>query len=276
MDLSSALDSGMLSDCVVRCGERTWAVHKVILCTQSEFFKAALLGEFKEAKDSEVVLEDQDPDTVNHALRYMYTGTFNHIPSLDLFAELDSLDAIRICVPLYQLADFFGVESLCSKLLTRLFQFVKHRARAIQCSTTSQNQYGYAVYPVDVWHPTDDWATMFVGAAKLAYSIPDQRIRRPLMLLILFTKSFSGTGSREFLQRLQEIPELLLDLLIETESANGVNFLDLDELRDAIRGRCKVCNAGVLEKREDHTGNLWVAWDRCFNCWVKKNGEGWA
>ena len=43
-------------------------MHKVVLCTHSAFFKAALLGNFKESKTSEVVLDDEDPKSVDVSL----------------------------------------------------------------------------------------------------------------------------------------------------------------------------------------------------------------
>lgn len=41
------LESGMLADAEVKCAERTWKVHKIILCTRSDWFKKALMGPFK-------------------------------------------------------------------------------------------------------------------------------------------------------------------------------------------------------------------------------------
>lgn len=41
------LESGELSDAQVRCGKRTWKVHKAILCARSEWFRDAITGPFK-------------------------------------------------------------------------------------------------------------------------------------------------------------------------------------------------------------------------------------
>lgn len=44
---SSLLESGEYSDFIIRCGGKDFKVHKVIVCPQSSFFKAALAGGFK-------------------------------------------------------------------------------------------------------------------------------------------------------------------------------------------------------------------------------------
>lgn len=41
------LDSGMLADAEVQCAKRTWKVHRIILCTRSDWFKKALMGPFE-------------------------------------------------------------------------------------------------------------------------------------------------------------------------------------------------------------------------------------
>lgn len=46
-DSSEIFDSGFLSDCTVRCGKKVWRLHKIILCSRSKFFKAALTGNFE-------------------------------------------------------------------------------------------------------------------------------------------------------------------------------------------------------------------------------------
>lgn len=41
------LESGMLADAEVKCPNRTWKVHKIIVCTRSDWFKKALMGPFE-------------------------------------------------------------------------------------------------------------------------------------------------------------------------------------------------------------------------------------
>ena len=93
--------SGAFSDCRVSCEDRVWNLHRLVLSTRSTFFKAALGGNFQvlfsaqfdlsvwdpsylvdarlakellqESNTDEVTLEEQDPEIVDQALRYIYS-----------------------------------------------------------------------------------------------------------------------------------------------------------------------------------------------------------
>ncbi|KAK4443090.1 BTB/POZ protein, partial [Podospora aff. communis PSN243] len=66
--------SGNMSDCTFKCGEHTWNLHKFVLCLNSEFFRAAFAGKFNEAETGVLLLEEQDPERVDEALRFIYNG----------------------------------------------------------------------------------------------------------------------------------------------------------------------------------------------------------
>lgn len=91
------LDSGVLTDVKVSCGDRSWDLHKLILCSRCSFFKKALTGEFQvrparqpvcsiftrdsfpltstqEAKTGHVILRENDPDDIDGIITYIYTG----------------------------------------------------------------------------------------------------------------------------------------------------------------------------------------------------------
>ncbi|KAI0011243.1 hypothetical protein F4779DRAFT_573948 [Xylariaceae sp. FL0662B] len=50
--LFSLLETGEFSDAVVKCGQRSWKVHRAILCPRSKWFRAALAGHFRVSTES--------------------------------------------------------------------------------------------------------------------------------------------------------------------------------------------------------------------------------
>ncbi|KAK5170364.1 uncharacterized protein LTR77_004951 [Saxophila tyrrhenica] len=60
------------SDFTIGCGERKWKAHKVVVCSQSDFFHKACDGEFKEAQTGVVTLKEDDPNVVEVMLHFMY------------------------------------------------------------------------------------------------------------------------------------------------------------------------------------------------------------
>ncbi|KAI5358263.1 Putative ankyrin repeat and BTB/POZ domain-containing protein [Septoria linicola] len=68
-----------LNDAAVRFSGRTVHCHKLVLCTNSEYFKK-LVGpgsHFAEAHQNVVELEEDHLDAVEHILRYIYSQTHN-------------------------------------------------------------------------------------------------------------------------------------------------------------------------------------------------------
>ena len=48
-------------------------IHKNLVCSVSDFFSAALTGNFKEA-DGTITLSEQDPETFKYFIHWLYTG----------------------------------------------------------------------------------------------------------------------------------------------------------------------------------------------------------
>ncbi|KUI59500.1 BTB/POZ domain-containing protein 8 [Cytospora mali] len=100
------LHSGLLADAQVVCGNRTWEVHKLILCTRSEWFKKALLGPFEEGQTGKITITAFTEDEVECLLQFLYAG---YIDFETQFPETTTLVAI---VKMGRLADFFLLDSL--------------------------------------------------------------------------------------------------------------------------------------------------------------------
>jgi hypothetical protein len=92
-EICSLLESSNFSDCVVGCGARTWKLHKAIICPRCPYFNKAFNGRFavktysalaptffntnrriQEAKTGNLSIRCQDPDTLGHVIRFIYTG----------------------------------------------------------------------------------------------------------------------------------------------------------------------------------------------------------
>ncbi|KAI0850395.1 POZ domain-containing protein [Daldinia vernicosa] len=99
------LKSGMFSDVIVKCGDRVWKLHKIIICPRCPYFNMAFNGHFKEATTGEITLQDQVPDDIDQIIRYLYTG------------EVSQLVRSRPS-DYFKLADFFQIRSLVREIIS--------------------------------------------------------------------------------------------------------------------------------------------------------------
>jgi hypothetical protein len=72
--MARMLGTGLFSDVTVKCGDRTWHLHKHILCTRSVWFEKALTGSFQEATTGVVEIRNFVPEAIDWLVRYIYTG----------------------------------------------------------------------------------------------------------------------------------------------------------------------------------------------------------
>ncbi|KAL8650255.1 MAG: hypothetical protein Q9210_003926 [Variospora velana] len=75
--MASLFSSGKYSDLTITCRDRAFHVHRLFLCSASRFFAAACDGVFKEAQDSQIDLSDDDPQTLERLLQYLYTTDYD-------------------------------------------------------------------------------------------------------------------------------------------------------------------------------------------------------
>lgn len=68
------LRTGLFSDVTVKCGDRTWNLHKNIICSRCDWFKKALTGQFKEASTNVIEINDFEPRLVGWLIEYLYKG----------------------------------------------------------------------------------------------------------------------------------------------------------------------------------------------------------
>lgn len=76
--------------------EKQFDVHKELLCSVSDFFAAALDGGFKEAEAGAVKLPEQDPDTFQYFIHWLYAGKLTDYFRPGSGLSIDEFDAAEM------------------------------------------------------------------------------------------------------------------------------------------------------------------------------------
>lgn len=108
--LGEALDTGLLSDVVLRVGTKEIHAHKAILAARSPVFCAMFTTDMRESRAQEVELEDVEPEAVGALVRFLYTG--------EVLCE--SLETEESALSLLQAAHRYGAATLvetCTQVL---------------------------------------------------------------------------------------------------------------------------------------------------------------
>ena len=109
-DMFNILDDHETSDFTLKCGSRSFKVHKAILGARSAVFRAMFQSGMKEAMDGEAIIEDIDEKTLERILLYLYPG----------ITSLVDCDILALC----KAADMYQLHPLMD-LITELLPGVK-------------------------------------------------------------------------------------------------------------------------------------------------------
>ncbi|KAK3903588.1 BTB/POZ protein [Staphylotrichum tortipilum] len=223
-DFMQQFESGDFSDCRVKCEDRVWDLHRLVLCARSPFFKAALGSSFKESKTNEVTLEEEDPEVVDQVLRYIYSCSMSHVDA----RITDDPDGMKLLayttyVPIYILADFLGLPALCHAITDRLHRTNRRLAAHIQ-RLAAADPHGRVSLP-------GSFITSLADSARLAYSPPAQRtpadvegctpggIRGPFLELFEFARYRPLDDALPALAG--AAPHLLVDIMLTMRNLEG-------------------------------------------------------
>lgn len=116
--LKSIYESGKHSDFVIECGDRSWKVHQVVLCSKSDYFKKACESSFKEGVEHKIALLEDKTFMVDRMLSWCY-GQGYYTQCDEHAAQLAVVDIF-----LHSLADKYLMEGLkieCCRQLRRSF-----------------------------------------------------------------------------------------------------------------------------------------------------------
>lgn len=132
-------DSGRYSDLVVACKSQTFNAHRVVLCSQSEFFDKACSGPFIEASSGKIDLPDDDPALVQKLMDFFYTGDYAQTTKASDGSEVpdDTCSILFDEAKVYIMADKFIVPDLKEISLER-FRSAAKRAESMsswQCDS---------------------------------------------------------------------------------------------------------------------------------------------
>ncbi|KAI9026812.1 BTB/POZ protein [Hyaloraphidium curvatum] len=111
LSLSSYFNDEATSDMLLKCGDRSFHVHKIVLIATSEYFKAMWRrGGWKEEGESEVEITDCEPQILDSVLNYLYQGE----------AGLPVGLTWEQCAEILQASCFFQIPSLQDVLIAKL------------------------------------------------------------------------------------------------------------------------------------------------------------
>ncbi|KAL8859031.1 MAG: hypothetical protein Q9178_004512 [Gyalolechia marmorata] len=114
-NINQFYEAGEFTDVTIACGPYQIDCHKIILCAQSKFFKAACSNGFKGAAASQIDLSGEDLGYIKLMLEFLYTQTYDvdsyGAPSVDPW--LRKANILKIHIGLYTLGDKYAIPSLC-------------------------------------------------------------------------------------------------------------------------------------------------------------------
>ncbi|KAI9761903.1 MAG: hypothetical protein M1840_001519 [Geoglossum simile] len=106
------LQSGKYSDLTISCRDREFSVHRAIVCPRCPHFAAAC-GDFLEGRTGRITLGDDDPDTVERMISYLYTLDYEDEECAPVQENQEQAPpALFSSVRVYAIADKYIISSL--------------------------------------------------------------------------------------------------------------------------------------------------------------------
>jgi len=141
------------ADVIVRCGDKVFDCHKVILASRSQVFKTMLEADMKEKMSGEIEIKNMDHEVLDDLLKYIYSGVAPNIDahSQKLFAAADQYQLEKLkelcelklcsrfdvsnCIDLLILGDLYNAQKLKASAL----EFVSRNIHKMKISEWKQS-----------------------------------------------------------------------------------------------------------------------------------------
>jgi len=141
------------ADVIIRCGDKVFDCHKIILASRSQVFKTMLEADMKEKMSGEIEIKNMDHEVLDDLLKYIYSGVAPNIDahSQKLFAAADQYQLEQLkelcelklcsrfdvsnCIDLLILGDLYNAQKLKASAL----EFVSRNIHKMKISEWKQS-----------------------------------------------------------------------------------------------------------------------------------------
>ena len=99
-------------------------VHQDLLCNASPVFKAAFSGAFKESSDRSILLPEDDAESVERLIQWLYTKHFQLVKPTSTVTQEECYMQLAT---LNTLAEKYNIVALKNQIVDELFTLTEHR-----------------------------------------------------------------------------------------------------------------------------------------------------
>ncbi|KAK0648059.1 hypothetical protein B0T16DRAFT_444245 [Cercophora newfieldiana] len=244
------LQSGKFADASVICGNKTWPVHKTILCPRSKWFERALSNPDEGGQAGVVNLTRLSLDEVETILKFIYSGSLD----MDKFG-LEHGSFFKYA-SLFNLAQLFELQSLADDALSLLGQYCDMKLKSL-CSLDADKT-GRSATVGSASDPSQ-YLNDLLEAIRKAYLVDVSQDGTPLQQL-LATFVYAGrnrllqcAGFHQLSNDVQQFGNDIFKLMIGKPNDNSPNYAPAS---DAIH---KVSTGLDHTHKSQHP-------DRCAHC----------
>ncbi|KXT08474.1 hypothetical protein AC579_4432 [Pseudocercospora musae] len=240
-NLGKLLDTGNFSDLQVTCGDSQWAVHKAIICTQSDFFNACSKN-FKEAEEGVIKMPDDNKHAVDALITYLYKADYD-----DELAVKD-LAPIVLSVHVHSIADKYNVTDLAELAA----------AKVAKRATTEWNTSAFA----------DAIEEMYKTSPESSKTMQKQVVAVAAQHIKELRSQVFGIRFREVSDAIAPFSAALLGRIVDAKPKqspfDGVKIY-----------RCPACSQKVFMETATTQYNVYHNCNICETCQLSQNWQEW-